>query len=103
MGVKEDEETEEHVDDAHRGPSIGARDDCNGSILTLSFQIKAADDKKVYLFWNGAVLPFEASDLHDILPRIFNMESDQNVEFMEKQKGRIDLCEECLNEFMNAQ
>merc|ERR1712099_140614 len=78
---------------------IGARDDCNGSILTLSFQIKAADDKKVYLYWNGMVLPFEPSYLRDILPLIFDMKSEENLNFMEKEKGMLDRCTDHLNTF----
>jgi len=82
-----DEEEEKENEEIMEGQSIGARHDCNGETLTLSFVVKEENKRKIYLYWNGMVLPFQSSYLRSIFPLIFNMKYGENAKFIRERAG----------------
>jgi len=104
VAADDDDEKENDDDDddddgnaATDGNPIGARHHCNGSVLTLSFQVKAEDEVKLYLYWNGTTLPLKSDYLKNVLSHIFNMEFGDNQQFMDNTIDRyIKRLKDCL-------
>lgn len=81
-------------------PGIGAKMDCDGSLLTVSIHALEKDKVKVYLWWNGMVIRFMPEDIRTVLPKIFNMEFDENQDFitLDGRDGDIEKMNEVLED-----
>merc|ERR1711941_39882 len=86
-GNDEEKDKEKEDEEIVEGQSIGARHHCKGGILTLSSQVKEENKRKIYLYWNGLVLPFQSSYLESIFPLIFNMKYGENDKFIRERVG----------------
>ena len=50
--------------------------------VTLSYHVRAKDDFKCYLLWNGHSHRFYPQDIFDILPQLFRMEREKAEQIM---------------------
>eukprot|EP01084_Bolivina_argentea_P281838 482303_1 len=79
--------------DMKSGEQIGSLFGCNGSLLTFSFHIKAANEMKMYLYWYGGIARFMPEFIPMVFPMIFAMTEQEsanwgyaNAEFVESQE-----------------
>ena len=93
---------QEDIETKMKNGNIGASDHVKGALLTFSFHVKAVDQIKCYIYYNGQMLRFMASDLRIVLPTLFNMDAFQNDAYLENKKfmqeldSRIKLLDEML-------
>eukprot|EP00486_Rosalina_sp_Unknown_P008280 CAMPEP_0201594154 /NCGR_PEP_ID=MMETSP0190_2-20130828/191552_1 /ASSEMBLY_ACC=CAM_ASM_000263 /TAXON_ID=37353 /ORGANISM="Rosalina sp." /LENGTH=698 /DNA_ID=CAMNT_0048053647 /DNA_START=22 /DNA_END=2119 /DNA_ORIENTATION=- len=69
--------------------NIGASFHAKGGLFTLSFHVKAADEIKCYLFWNGQMIRLMADEIEDVFPQIFNMKNQNNVDYFKSEDFKI--------------
>mmetsp|Transcript_10409 Transcript_10409/g.9419 ORF Transcript_10409/g.9419 Transcript_10409/m.9419 type:complete len:201 (+) Transcript_10409:3-605(+) len=76
------DETKEKLEKANIGSGFHAK----GGLLTFSFQCKAADQIKCFLFYNGQVIRLFPDEIEDVFPQIFNMEHPRNKGYFTNNK-----------------
>ena len=76
--------------------NIGSLSPCKGAFLTFSFHVKAVDEVKCYLYWNGQIIRFMPTDIGTVLPKIFSMDwcNGENAKWLEDSKGFDELVQE---------
>ena len=69
--------------------NVGASFHCKGGLLTFSFHVKAIDQIKCYLFWNGQMIRCFADEIFWILPQLFDMEKEENKTYIKSEEFEI--------------
>eukprot|EP01084_Bolivina_argentea_P313600 543082_1 len=88
-------------EDIYKRSNIGSHDDCKAQLLTFSFITKDTNAIKCYLYWNGRICRFMPSDIKDVLPRLFNMEWNNEISVSDySERGANELFME-NNEVIN--
>ena len=64
--------------------NVSASFSCFGSLLTFSFVAKSPTVVKCYLYWNGQGMRFFPEDIRTVLPKIFDLDSHGNREFLQR-------------------
>merc|ERR1712228_697917 len=71
-----------------KNANIGSLLQCKGAFLTFSFHVKAVDEVKCYLYWNGQIIRFMPEDIRNVFPKIFNMDwcHGDNAKWLKKNE-----------------
>eukprot|EP01084_Bolivina_argentea_P031652 58583_1 len=67
---------------------ITSHDNVCGQLLTFSFHVRATDNVKCYMYWNGQCMRFYPSDIINVLPIIFDNNVYGNKQFVCGKSGK---------------
>ena len=70
---------------ADKDKNIGAAFHAKGGLLTFSFQCKASDQIKCYMYWQGQMIRFFPDEIETVFSQIFNMDCDDNKTYFENE------------------